>query len=95
MHYRSLEKEPIISGKKNLKLFIDIFLKAMSRQSSLLDDFIKAGEGVDGTITYGIIEGRPNAPIYQWFVENERKLKQCLPSIGETLESYLPRSRNS
>lgn len=93
--YRSLEKGSVIPEKKDPNLFIDIFLKAMSRQSSLLSDFIKVGEGVDGTIAYSIIEDRPDAPIYEWFVANERGEKRSLPSIGRTLPSYLPRSRSN
>ena len=90
MRYRSLDKRPVTPGKKDPNRFIEIFLKAMNRQSSLLRDFIKVGEGVDGTVAYGVIEGRPSAPIYQWFVENERGEQLSLPSIGETLPSYPP-----
>ena len=92
MRYRSLDKRPVTPGKKDPNRFIEIFLKAMNRQSSLLRDFIKIGEGVDGTVAYGVIEGRPSAPIYQWFVENERGEQRSLPSIGETLPSYPPHS---
>ena len=89
--YRSLEKGAVIPEGKDLNLFTEIFLRA-SRRSLLLNDFIKVGEGVDGTISYGVIEGSPDAPIYEWFVANERGAKRSLPSIGEPLQSYSPRS---
>lgn len=93
--YKTLRGQASHPAKKKLQEFVDLFLNAMNGRNSSLNDFIRAGKGVDGTIAYGIIEGRPNAPIYQWFVENERGEKRSLPSIGRTLPSYLPRSRSN
>ena len=84
-----------LPAKKKLQAFVELFLNAMNGRSSSLNDFIKAGNGVDGTIAYSIVEGRPDAPIYEWFVANERGEKRSLPSIGGTLPSYLPRSRGN
>ena len=52
--------------------------------------FFKAGKGIDGKITYSVIDGKPDEPSFQWFVQNEKKAgkKLALPHLGETLQSY-------
>ena len=91
--YRSLALPQDIPVKKAWPL-IKLFLKAINRQGAQLRDLIRVGKGVDGTIAYGIIEGRPKAPVYEWFVKNERELKCSLPPIGEMLQSYPPNRQN-
>lgn len=93
--YTSLEDCASSPVKKDFKALVDLFMCAIGRQIVSLTDFMKAGEGVGETIAYGVIEGRPDAPIYEWFVANERGAKRSLPPIGETLPSYPPRSQSN
>ena len=57
---------------------------------SMVLGFFKAGKGIDGKITYSVIDGKPDEPSFQWFVQNEKKAgkKLALPHLGETLQSY-------
>ena len=93
--YKTLKGQASLPAKKKLQEFVDLFLNAMNGRNSSLNDFIRAGKGVDGTIAYGVIEDRSDAPIYEWFVANERGAKRSLPPIGETLPSYPPRSQSN
>ena len=69
--YKTLKGQASLPAKKKLQEFVDLFLNAMNGRNSSLNDFIRAGKGVDGTIAYGVIEDRSDAPIYEWFVAND------------------------
>ncbi len=73
------------------KEIIDSFYDAVRRCQlvELYQDFVKAGQGVDGTIAYSMVNGIINERSYQWFVRNENAgHRKSLPRIGETLPSY-------
>ena len=63
-------------------------------QDSLLDGLLAAGQGVIGKIAYSVIDGKPNEPSFQWFVENDRPgRRHPLPQVGKSLSSYPKQER--
>jgi CRISPR-associated protein (TIGR03986 family) len=79
-----------------LKIFKDGIGKAYPL---LLEKWVQSLQSVQGRVAYSVTHNKDsanqpvdNAPIYDWFVQNENGTKCSLPAIGETLESYAPSS---
>ena len=89
--------QPIASQERGklIDLFYDAIDKAYppspQSQDSLLEGFMMAGQDVPGPVFYSVIDGNPNAPSFEWFVQNERPIpgrKRSLPHLGQPLQSY-------
>ena len=59
-------------------------------EDTLMEGLLKAGRGVPAPVAYSVIDGAPELPSFQWFVQNEKRggRKGSLPRLGEPLQSY-------
>ena len=81
--------------RKLIDLFYDAIDKAYPQsRDSLLEGFLRAGQGVPNPVAYSVIDGKPDEPSFQWFVENDRPgRRRSLPEIGKPLPSYPKQER--